>query len=84
MEEIEAAKKYKKCAYCEIIKLESKSKRKIFETKNVIAIAPFASRFNYEAWIFTKQHKKTMEELEENELYDLALALKKILTKLKN
>ncbi len=82
-EEAEAVKKYRKCPYCEIIRHESKSKRKIFETKSVIAFAPFASRFNYEAWIFVKQHKKTMEELEENELQGLALALKKILSKLK-
>ena len=83
MEESQAVKKYKQCPYCKIIRHESKSKRKIFETKNVIAFAPFASRFNYEAWIFVKQHKKTMEELEENELEDLAAALKKILIKLK-
>lgn len=83
MEESNAVKKHKKCPYCEIIKLESKSKRKIFETKNVIVFAPFASRFNYEAWIFVKRHKRTMEELEENEMQDLALALKKILVKLK-
>mgnify|MGYP001609805617 FL=1 len=83
MEEALAVKKYKKCPYCEIIKAESKSKRKIFETKNVIAFAPFASRFNYEAWIFIKCHKKTMEELEDYELEDLAITLKKILIKLK-
>ena len=82
-EEAEAARKYGKCPYCEIIRLESKSKRKIFETKNVIAIAPFASRFNYEAWIFVKKHKKTMEEFEEGEFHDIAVALKKILAKLK-
>jgi len=82
-QEIEAIRKYKKCPYCEIIKLEAKSKRKIFETKNVVAFSPFASRFNYEVWIFPKQHKKTMEELNENELQDIASALKKILAKLK-
>ncbi|MBS3105792.1 DUF4921 family protein [Candidatus Woesearchaeota archaeon] len=82
-EECNAIRKNKKCPYCEIIKLESKSKRKIFETKNVIAFAPFASRFNYEAWIFAKKHKKTMEGLEENELMDMAAALKKIIVKLK-
>ena len=83
MEEAKASKQYNKCPYCEIVKLEAKSKRKIFETKNVVAFAPFASRFNYEAWVFVKQHKKSMEELEEAELEDLALALKKILIKLK-
>ena len=82
-EEISASKKYRKCPYCEIIKMESKSKRKIFETKNVIAFAPFASRFNYEAWIFPKKHKKTLEELNEEELKDFAAAMKKILFKLK-
>lgn len=83
MEEINAVKKHTKCPYCEIIKLESKSKRKIFETKNAIAFAPFASRFNYEAWIFVKKHKRNMEELNETELNEIALILKKILTKLK-
>lgn len=83
MEEVKASIKNRKCLYCEIVKAESKSKRKIFETKNVVAFAPFASRFNYEAWIFVKQHKRTMEELKEAESMDLAIALKKILVKLK-
>ena len=82
-EEISAAKRFRKCPYCDIVKLESKSKRKIFETKNVLAFAPFASRFNYEAWIFTKHHKNSLEELSEEELMDLAIALKKILSRLK-
>ena len=82
-EEANAVKKYRKCPYCEIIKLESKSKRKIFETKNVVTFAPFASRFNYEAWIFPKNHKKTLGELNDGELKDFAAAMKKILSKLK-
>ncbi|MBI2656591.1 DUF4931 domain-containing protein [Candidatus Woesearchaeota archaeon] len=82
-EESQAVKKHKQCPYCKIIQHESRSKRKIFETKNVVAFAPFASRFNYEAWIFVRQHKKTMDELEEVELNDIAVALKKILAKLK-
>lgn len=82
-EEIASIKKFRKCPYCDIIKLESKSKRKIFETKNVVAFAPFASRFNYEAWIFPKRHRAEMEQLDEREIEDIALALKKILVKLK-
>src|SRR3989344_6656215 len=83
MEEANAAKKYRKCSYCEIIKHEAKSERKIFETKNAVAFAPFASRFNYEAWIFVKKHKTSMEELNDEELSDIALILKKILFKFK-
>ncbi|MBI1935897.1 DUF4931 domain-containing protein [Candidatus Woesearchaeota archaeon] len=82
-EESKASVKGKKCLYCEIAKKESKSRRKFFETKNVVAFCPYASRFNYEAWVFAKSHKRTMEELEEKELDDLAAALKKILIKLK-
>ena len=83
MQEINAAKSHKKCPYCDIIRLESKSKRKILDTKNVAAFAPFASRFNYEAWIFPKKHRTSMEQLNEEEIQDIALALKKILLKLK-
>ena len=83
MDEINAAKKHKKCPYCNIIKIESKTKREVFENKNFIAIAPFASRFNFEVWIFSKKHKKNITEFDDNELKDLAVILKKILLKLK-
>ena len=71
------------CPYCSIIKLESKSKRKITENKSIIAFAPYASRFNYEAWIFPKRHVKNITAMYDEELYDMASALKKILVKLK-
>lgn len=83
MDEVKAANKYKKCPYCDIIKLESKSKRKIMENKSVIAFAPYASRFNFEAWLFPKRHVKNITDMYNNELYDLAKAVKKILLKLK-
>ena len=83
MEKVFAAKKNGKCAYCNIIKIESGSKRKIFENKNIIAFAPFASRFNFEVSIFPKKHRKNITEFDENELIDLASVLKKILLKLK-
>src|SRR3990167_5812070 len=53
------------------------------ENKSVIAFAPFASRFNFEAWIFPKRHVKSITDMYDNELYDIASALKKILMKLK-
>ncbi|MBI2651466.1 DUF4921 family protein [Candidatus Woesearchaeota archaeon] len=83
LDEVKAAGKFKKCPYCSIIRMESKSKRKIFENKNAVAFAPFASRFNFEAWIFPKRHVGSITDMRENELYDMALALKRILLKLK-
>ena len=82
-EEAEAAKKHKSCPYCSITKAEAKSKRMILKTQNVVAFCPFASRFNYEAWIFTRKHRKSMEEIDEKEMQDLAVSIKKILVKLK-
>ena len=86
-EEIEASsaykKKHKRCAYCSIIKAESRTKRKIFENKSFIAIAPFASRFNFEAWVFPKRHIKTFDEIQFEENFELAEIIKKILVKLK-
>jgi UDPglucose--hexose-1-phosphate uridylyltransferase len=81
-EKLNAIKKYKDCPYCDIIKLEEKSKRKIFENKTFLAFAPFASRFNYEVWIFPKQHIKNITELSEVELLELARILKKLLVKI--
>ncbi len=82
-EKINAAKKHKKCPYCSIINIEKRSKRKIIENKSVVAFCPFASAFNFEAWILPKKHKKSLSEFNSQELKDLASVLKKILTKLK-
>ncbi|MFH1642132.1 MAG: galactose-1-phosphate uridylyltransferase [Nanoarchaeota archaeon] len=82
-EEINALKRYKKCPYCNIIKAELKTKRKCFENETMGAIAPYASRFNFEVWIFPKRHVQNITDLNEFETDDLADILKKILLKLK-
>tara|TARA_Y100000310_G_scaffold241784_1_gene245900 strand:- start:64506 stop:65456 length:951 start_codon:yes stop_codon:yes gene_type:complete len=83
MDKVKAAKKSKNCPYCSIIKLESKSKRRITENKSIVAFAPYASRFNFEAWVFPKRHVKNITAMYDEELYDMASVLKKILLKLK-
>ncbi|MCK5416029.1 galactose-1-phosphate uridylyltransferase [Candidatus Parcubacteria bacterium] len=75
--------KNKTCPYCDIIKKESKSKRLIFEDKQVIAFTPFASEYHYEAWIFPKRHTDNITTLNQDEFKSFASILKKILTKLK-
>ncbi len=87
-DEVDASNKYKrkhkKCAYCEMIKKERKSKRFCFENNTFIAICPYASRFNYEVWVFPKKHIKRMDELKVEQYKDLAEIMKKILKKLSN
>lgn len=72
-----------KCHYCQIIKKEAKSPRKVFENENFISFTPWASRFHYEVWIFPKKHLKNLYQIADSELEDLAEILKKILLKLK-
>lgn len=85
-EELTLAKQYqdkhRSCAYCDIVKKEMKSKRKIFEDKHVAAFTPYASEFHYEAWIFTKRHLDNISKLNAQEFKSFAKALKKILLKL--
>jgi UDPglucose--hexose-1-phosphate uridylyltransferase len=70
------------CPYCDIIKKESRSERKIFNDKNIIAFAPYASQYHYEAWIFTRRHLDNITLLNDSELESLAKILKKILLKI--
>lgn len=80
--EVGAVKKYESCPHCEIINIEKNSHRRCFENNSIAAFTPYASRFPFEIWIFPKRHIKNLTEMDENELFDLADILKKILLKL--
>ena len=82
-QELLALSKQHRCSYCEVISEEMKSERKIADVKTIAAFAPYASRFNYEAWIFPKRHVNTITKLDKTELKELAEVLKSILLKLK-
>jgi len=82
-DKIEASKKYSHCPYCEIISKEKNSHRRVFENDNFLSFCPYASRFNYEIWIFPKKHIKNITEMDNKMLIDLASMMKKILLKLK-
>ena len=71
------------CNYCDIWKIEKDSFRRCFEDEHSVAFTPYASRFNYELWLFPKQHRKRIEEFSEAELESFAATLKQALTRLK-
>jgi len=75
-------KKYQVCPYCEIIKKEEKSERKIFADKHVVAFCPYASRFQYEVWLFPRRHIDNVTQLNNSEIRSMAKVLKLVLTKL--
>lgn len=74
---------YKKCIHCEMLKQERKEKdRVIYENKDVIVLAPFASQVNFETRIFLKKHSAYFERSSDNELVSFADAARFIFSSL--
>ncbi len=83
-QKIDAIKKYPSCPYCDIIKSEKDSYRRCFENDSFVSFCPYASLFNYEVWLFPKNHKKLFGDFDDKELYDLASMLKSAAGKLED
>ncbi|MFH1849492.1 MAG: galactose-1-phosphate uridylyltransferase [archaeon] len=81
--EASASKKFDRCPFCTIIEPERNSERRCFENESFIAFSPYASRFNYEIWILPKKHIRSVREIMDPELLQLAAILKAILAKLR-
>ncbi|NQV09400.1 galactose-1-phosphate uridylyltransferase [Candidatus Woesearchaeota archaeon] len=82
-DKLNAVKKFDSCPYCDIINIEKGSDRRCFENNSFVAFTPYASRFNYEVWLFSKRHCKNINELNDDEMNDLTEIMVKILRKLK-
>ncbi len=82
-EKILVSKSYDSCPYCEIVAIEKNSFRRCFENSNFVAFAPYASRFNYEIWIFPKKHYASITQLNDYELMDLSAIMKQVVSRLK-
>jgi UDPglucose--hexose-1-phosphate uridylyltransferase len=77
-----AKKKWDICPYCKTFMEELNSDRAIFQDEYAGVIAPFASEFHYEAWIFTKRHTDNISTLNKKEIASIAHFLKLITRKL--
>jgi len=75
-------KKHRRCPYCDIIKKEEKSSRRVYTDKNIVAFTPYASAYHYETWIFPRRHIDNIIFFNKEETASLAGVLKKILTKI--
>lgn len=81
-EKIEAAKKYDKCPYCDIIAKEETGKHFVYSNDDFIVFTPYAPRFNYEVWIFPRNHYRNITELNSDQFENLSKVFKRILSKL--
>ena len=74
--------KTNQCLVCAMRDKEKKDKIRIIEeTDNIVAYVPFAARYPYEIHVTTQQHRPLIESLNSNEIDDLALVLKKIISR---
>jgi len=73
----------KKCIHCEMLKQEIKEKERIiYENKDTIVFAPFASQVNFETRIFPKKHSAYFEKSSDSELVSFADAMRFIFSSL--
>ncbi len=82
-EEAAAMKNYPSCPYCNILNTEKNSYRRCFENAHAVAFTPYASRFNFEIWIFPRRHFRQLSDATAEELQGISEILQSVLHKLK-
>ena len=87
-EELLGARRYfedkERCLICDLLAQEQETKTRVaIDSKQMIAICPFASRFPFEVWLLPKRHQCDFAKLQPDELDDLAAVLKDLLARLK-
>ncbi|MEM2309709.1 MAG: DUF4921 family protein [Candidatus Bathyarchaeia archaeon] len=79
-EEIASSRRYYerkgRCVFCDIIDVETRSERFIWENGGFVVFAPWAPANPFEFWIFPKSHQPSILELAEDEIRCLAEALR--------
>ena len=87
-QELMAAKEHfgrkERCIFCDIIKNEQLlGHRVIADREHFFIWAPYASCFPFETWLFPKKHRHDFALLDDNELLELAYAMKTMLAGIK-
>jgi UDPglucose--hexose-1-phosphate uridylyltransferase len=88
-EELVGAQEYynykRRCIFCDYIKQETRvfGERLVAETAHFVALSPFAARFPFEMWLLPKRHAIDFTFIEDDEVADLAMVLKLVLSKLR-
>ena len=70
------------CYYCDLIKKEESRPRFIRGDERAISITPYASNYEYEAWIIPRKHIDNVTVLNREEIASIASLYKHILSRL--
>ncbi len=77
-------KKHKSCVYCDVLKYETKAKKRIvYQNKKFVVFVPFAASIAFEMKIFPKEHQASFSEARKEDLEYFADALQESLGKLR-
>ncbi|EKD79136.1 MAG: hypothetical protein ACD_41C00156G0006 [uncultured bacterium] len=71
--------KHGTCVYCQVMGKERRSRRFVWEDKNVVVFCPYASMYNYEVWILPKRHRDNITLLNQAERTSWAHIMKRLL-----
>jgi UDPglucose--hexose-1-phosphate uridylyltransferase len=72
-----------RCVFCDILRQESEDRRRLIaENTDMVAVAPYAPRFPFEAWILPKRHQAMFEDAPRHEYASLARLLGDILRRM--
>ncbi|MBI4227222.1 MAG: galactose-1-phosphate uridylyltransferase [Candidatus Omnitrophica bacterium] len=87
-DELHGARQYfdlkERCIFCDMLRQEYDGGRRLaVESRDFVAVAPFASRFPFELWILPRRHSADFTQLQPGERADLAGLLKTTLVKLR-
>lgn len=67
-----------RCIFCDIINQDTRGPRMICENEAFVALAPYASRFPYECWIYPKDHAHLFHSINDSGLTALADIMKTV------
>ncbi len=70
-----------RCIFCDVIAAELSDRRRIIcEQGDIVAMAPFASRVPFEAWLMPRVHAPRFEEASDATLELLAAAMRQVMS----
>lgn len=72
-----------RCVFCDILRQETADRRRLIaENADMVAVAPYASRFPFETWILPRRHQACFEDAPRHEYASLARMLGDILRRM--
>jgi UDPglucose--hexose-1-phosphate uridylyltransferase len=75
----------RRCLFCDVVEAERRDGRRVlFESERAIAFVPFFARYAYEVYVMPRLHRRSLSDLDGDDVRDLARALKDVLTRYDN